>query len=115
MGVIITNQFGTVRRLVGKNIRIINGKVYCDDDEVKDIITDDRVINITIEGDVERLEVEHCSTIKVTGSAKRIHTSYGDIEIGGDVDGDVHTNMGDITCGNVEGDCHTNMGSIHRR
>jgi hypothetical protein len=31
------------------------------------------------------------------------------------VEGDVHTNMGDVTCGNVEGDCHTNMGNIHRR
>ena len=39
----------------------------------------------------------------------------GSIEIGGDVSGDVHTNMGSITCGNVEGDCHTNMGSISRR
>jgi hypothetical protein len=31
------------------------------------------------------------------------------------VAGDVHTNMGSITCGNVEGDCHTNMGSIYKK
>lgn len=102
----------------GSVITFRNGKTYIDGkpiDELNDINNDERVINITIEGNVERLEVDYCNTIKVTGDCKRVKTNSGDIEIGGNVEGDVHTNMGSITCGNVDGDCHTNMGSIYKR
>ena len=95
-----------------------DGKTYVDGkpiEELNCINPDDKQINITIEGDVERLEVDYCHTINITGDAKRVKTNSGDIEIGGNVEGDVHTNMGSITCGNVEGDCHTNMGSIYRK
>lgn len=77
--------------------------------------TDEKVINISIQGDIERLEVDCCENIKVTGNARRIKSNQGDIEIHGNVEGDVHSNMGSITCGNVNGDCHANMGSIIRR
>ena len=109
---------GNCRTIIGGGtVTITDGKVTVNGKTVEGLegSDDEKVINITIEGDVDRLEVDYCKSIKVTGNAKRVHTSYGDIEIGGDVSGDVHTNMGGITCGNVEGDCHTNMGSINRR
>lgn len=113
---LIINSNGKVTSIKGGTISIINGKVFADGAEVKDLTPSRRKnINITIQGDVERLEVEYCNTISVTGNAKRVHTLNGDIEIKGDVDGDVHTNCGSITCGNVEGDCHTNMGNISKR
>lgn len=117
MAIIIKNNYG--RTIIkGGTITITDGKTFVDGkpvDELNAINPDEKVINISIEGNVERLEVDYCSTIKVTGDCKRIKTSNGDIEIGGDVAGDVHTNMGSITCGNIEGDCHTNMGSIYRK
>lgn len=117
MAIIIKNNYG--RTIIkGGTISITDGKTFVDGkpiDELNAINTDDKVINITIEGNVERLEVDYCTSIKVTGDAKRIKTSNGDIEIGGNVSGDVHTNMGSITCGDIEGDCHTNMGSIYMK
>ena len=117
MAIIIKNNYG--RTIIkGGTISITDGKTFVDGkpiDELNAINTDDKVINITIEGNVERLEVDYCTSIKVNGDAKRIKTSNGDIEIGGNVSGDVHTNMGSITCGDIEGDCHTNMGSIYMK
>lgn len=118
MAIVIKNNYGSQTILGGGTITITNGQTFVDGkpiDQLNVINPDDKVINITIEGNVERLEVDYCRSIRVTGDAKRIKTNSGDIEIGGDVNGDVHTNMGSITCGNVEGDCHTNMGSINRR
>ena len=114
MAIIIKNHYGRTVSISGGKMTIIDGKVYVDEKPVTEINTDDKVINITIEGEVERLEVDYCKQITVNGSAKRVHTQCGDIDVKGDVHGDVHTNMGSITCGNVEGDCHTNMGSIYR-
>ena len=117
MAIIIKNNYGS-KTIIGGTIRIIDGKTYVDGKPLEELEaknTDEKVINITIEGNVERLEVDYCHSIRVTGDANRIKTNNGDIEIGGDVSGDVHTNMGSITCGNVEGDCHTNMGNIKRR
>ena len=97
--VIIKNGNGTIRQISGGHLQIVNGEVITDGQPVREINTDEKVINITIEGDVERLEVDYCSSIRITGNAKRVKTLNGDIEIGG----------------NVEGDCHTNMGSIYRK
>lgn len=117
MSAIITKN-GKTRIYNGGTITIINGKMLIDGkpfDENDGIDVDEKVINITIEGSVDRLEIDYCDHVVVQGDAKRVHTQNGDIEVKGDVFGDVHTNCGDIECGDVEGDCHTNMGSIYRR
>lgn len=117
MAIIIRNN--NCRTIIkGGTITITDGKIMFDGkpiEELNAINTDEKVINITIEGNVERLEVDYCTSIKVTGDCKRVKTNNGDIEIGGNVAGDVHTNMGSITCGDIEGDCHTNMGSIYKK
>ncbi len=117
-GKTVINKNG--RRIVidGGTIRITDGVVTVDGkslNELENTDANEKTINISIEGNVERLEVDVCQTIKITGDCRRVKTNCGSIEIGGDVSGDVHTNMGSITCGNVDGDCHTNMGSINKR
>lgn len=120
MKIINKNGCRTIICGKGESMTIINGKTYVNGKEV-DLAElankqeDSNVYHIHIEGDVDKLEVDHCETISVTGKVRKIHTSYGSIKIEGDVDGDVHTNMGDIECGNVDGDVHTNMGSIRYR
>lgn len=95
---------------------ISGGRITIDGKSLSELdVEDEKEINITIQGDLERLEVDYCNTLHVTGNAKRVKANQGDIEIGGDVQGDVHANMGTITCGNIEGDCHANMGNIYRR
>ena len=103
-----------------KNMVISNGKITVDGRPLEELMGDsnpkEKVVNITIDGDVERLDVDICQTIHVTGDAKRIKTNSGDIKIDGDVDGDVQANCGSIEIGgDVEGDCRANCGSIYRR
>lgn len=120
MKIINKNGCRTIIYGKGESMTIINGKTYINGKEV-DLAElankqeDSNVYHIHIEGDVDKLEVDHCETISVTGKVRKIHTSYGSIKIDGDVDGDVHTIMGDIECGNVDGNVHTNMGSIRYR
>lgn len=105
-----------VRKKVIGTMVINGGKITVDGKPLSELDQEDeKVINITIDGSVDRLEVDYCSQIIVKGDAKRVHTLNGDIKVDGDVAGDVHTNCGSIECGDVEGDCHTNCGSIHRR
>ena len=44
-----------------------------------------------------------------------IKTMSGDVEIHGDVNGDVKTMSGDVDCGNVAGDVSSMSGDIKRR
>lgn len=112
---LIIKSNGKVTTIKGGSIQIVNGKILTDGKEVEEINTDEKVINITIEGEVERLEVDYCNEITVNGDAKRVRANCGNVNIKGNVSGDVHANCGSITCGNVEGDCHANMGSIVKR
>ncbi len=114
MAIIIKNN-GRVTTIKGGSIQIVNGQVLADGKNVEEINTDEKNINITIEGSVERLEIDYCNEITINGAAKRVHTYCGNITVKGDVSGDVHSNCGSITCGNVEGDCRANLGSILRR
>ena len=112
---LIIKSNGKVTTIKGGSIQIVNGKILTDGKAVEEINTDEKVINITIEGNVERLEVDYCNEITVNGDAKRVRANCGNVNIKGNVSGDVHANCGSITCGNVEGDCHANMGSIVKR
>ena len=112
---LIIKSNGKVTTIKGGSIQIVNGKILTDGKAVEEINTDEKVININIEGNVERLEVDYCNELTVNGTAKRVHTQCGNVTIKGDVSGDVHANCGSITCVKVEGDCHANLGSILKR
>lgn len=70
----------------------INGKWYDGagheiDMNNLDGLKDAKTINITIEGDVERLEVDCCNTITVNGNVRKVNTGSGSITCK-DIDGD---------------------------
>ena len=74
----------------------------------------DRIINITVNGDVENVCRGNNITVKgdVDGD---VECSAGNVEIGGDVMGDVETSAGNITVhGDVMGDVETQCGNIRR-
>lgn len=115
----IINKNGCRTVIVGKGetMSIIDGKTYVNGkvvnlDEIAEKQSDSNIYHIFVEGDIYKLEIDHCEKISVTGNVRKVHTLYGSIDIKGNVDGNVHTNFGDIECGNVDGVVHTNMGSI---
>ena len=104
-GKIYPNIHGVVT--INNNQILVDGKPL---EDLHDI--NEKTINITIDGNVEALDVTNCSNITVSGDVKKIKTGHGDITIGGNVNGDVKTGHGDIECNNVEGDVSTGFGDI---
>lgn len=98
----------------GKHITITNGKIFIDGKPIEDYSqSEEKVVNIVIEGSVDMLQVDHCSTITVNGDTKKVKTGSGDVAVTGNVKGNVHTGSGDVRCGTVEEDVSTGSGDIH--
>jgi len=97
--------------VAGSSIQICNGKVTING---KDVTPDSKNINISIEGDVDTLDVDCCNTVNIKGNVKSVHTTSGDIECG-KVYGDVKTVSGDVICGQVGGAIRTVSGDITHR
>ena len=116
MGKVIIN--GKVFNYTGR-LTVVNNKFFVDSKEITDwesLEKDQKHIDIKIEGDVERLLVETCDNLYIEGNCNRVKTVSGDVEIGGDVDGDVESVSGDISVsGSVSGDVKTVSGNIRRR
>ncbi len=100
------------------SLTVINGKYFVNGNEVTDwneLTKDQKQISIEIHGDVDKLDIECCDTVTITGNVKKVKTISGDIEIHGNVEGDVESVSGSIDCGNVGGDAKTVSGNIRRK
>jgi len=93
---------------VGSSVSINNNKIVINGNEIND---SSKVINITIEGNVETVAVDYCEKIVVNGFVNKLSTTSGDVECG-NVNQSVKTVSGDIECGNVGGDVSTTSGDI---
>lgn len=96
------------RSYTGKNIQVINGKVIVDG---KDVTPDEKEIYITVDGPVQTLKVDACSTITINGDVERVDSGAGDVTCG-NVKGDVSTGSGDVECNDVGGMVHTGAGDV---
>ena len=113
---------------VGKSITIIGDKVIIDG---KDVTPDSKSINITINGNIDIMNVDRCSKIEVlTGNVGSISTVSGNIvccnvggaisSVSGDVEcenvtGNIKTTSGDVKCGAVSGSVSTMSGDIRNK
>lgn len=77
----------------GQNVTITDGDVFIDGKKVNS--KDAKVINITVHGDVGKID-----------------TQSADVTVNGTVKGDVETMSGDVTAGKIEGDAETMSGDI---
>ena len=93
----------------GNNVSIINNKIFVDG---KEIGIEEKVINIIVEGNLDKLEVDCCNSIKVNGVTKDVEVSNGNITISGDVKGNVNNINGNIIAKVINGNCKTKNGDI---
>jgi DUF4097 and DUF4098 domain-containing protein YvlB len=104
-GVEITGDFA------GRNIAVSNGNVVIDGNKIN--LPDEKVINIEITGNVERVE-SVSGSVRVTGNSGRVSTTSGNIHIEGSVSGDATNISGDIRAANIGGNVKTISGDIFK-
>lgn len=95
---------------VGRSVVVTNNRVIINGVDVT-ADHDSKTINISIEGDVDELNVDNCDKITVKGNVKNLQSSSGDIECN-DVTGSIQTSSGDIECGTVGGNIQTSSGDV---
>lgn len=102
------------KNITGGVITITNGKILVDGKSVEDWEnSEEKVINITIEGNVETLQASNCNNVTVKGNAKTIKTGSGDVTVSGNVSGNIQTGSGDVHCHDVGEDVSTGSGDVH--
>lgn len=95
----------------GKNIIINNGNVIIDGVDVTPQLKN---ISISIEGNVDSLNVDACNYIKVSNNVNTLTTTSGDISCA-NVLGNLKTTSGDISCDDISGDVITVSGDVTAR
>jgi len=93
----------------GKSITIINGKVIVDG---KDVTPDSKEITISVDGNLDNLEVDYANTISIKGDVNKVRSGSGDISCG-NITGGAQTGSGDIDCGVITGDVQTGSGDVN--
>ena len=101
----------TIKAPPGSSIRIDGNNIFVGDTE---IVIEDRVINISIEGTVGSATTGS-GYIKVAGDANSVTTSSGDVSVGGNAT-NIVTSSGDVSVnGAVSGNINTMSGDITHR
>ena len=93
----------------GKSISINNNKIIIDG---KDCTPDSKTIDITVQGNINELNVDSCNSLMVIGEVAAIKTQSGDVECN-IVNGNVSTMSGDVKCNNIGGSVKTMSGDIN--
>lgn len=109
---VVNKSFSNVRNMV-----VNNGKVTIDGMLMEDWYGRDEIaiINVTINGNVERLKMDSCETITVHGDVGDIETMSGKVAVSGVVKGDVETMSGSVVASKIYGDVSTMSGDITER
>ena len=95
----------------GNNIVVDNNRVIIDGKDVTDNHKNEVKINITVNGDLEKLKVDVAETVTVNGNAGSVDVVNGDVKCGNVKEG-VSTVNGDIEAGYIEGGASTVNGDI---
>ena len=96
----------------GRTVIVQRGRVIVDG---KDVTPkgEEKAIHISIEGNLDSLQVDVCDRIEISGSAGNVSTQSGGIQCG-DVQGSIQTMSGDVRCGTVAGNVNTMSGDLRR-
>jgi hypothetical protein len=97
---------------IGSSVTISKGKIIIDG---IDVTPDSKKIDIVVDGNISKLNVDSCDSLKVTGDVDTLSTMSGDVDISGNVTGNVKTMSGDVKCENIGGSTSTMSGDIKYR
>lgn len=95
-----------------RSISVSNGKVVIDG---VDLTPESKEINITVNGNIDKLEVDACNKVSIVGKVDNVKTMSGDVDIKGDVSGNISTMSGDVDCFNVGGSISTMSGDVKHK
>ena len=91
-------------------ISIKNGKVYINGKLQN--VEDSKEIAITIDGNVNKLDIDCCNTLSIKGDVASLNNGAGDVEIEGTV-GSVKSGSGDVSVnGSASGNIETGSGDV---
>lgn len=93
---------------IGKSITISGNKVIVDG---VDVTPDSKEISISVQGDIDTLNVDYCKEIKIEGNVNRLNNGSGDVTCNSVLNG-VKTGSGDVECDTIEGDVSTGSGDV---
>ena len=96
------------------NLQIINEKIFINGNELKGDFTDEKVINVSVYGFVEKIDIASCSELKVNGDINYLKSTSGELFIKGDVY-TATTVSGNINCKTLTGNANTISGNISKR
>lgn len=105
MSTIVINS----KSYVGNNLVMRNNRIFIDGKEVTE---DGKEINIIVQGNLNELTVDACNKVSIEGSSNNVKTQSGDVEVAGEVKGNVQTMSGDVKCGKVGGSVSTMSGDV---
>lgn len=97
------------KKISGNNIVINNGKVIIDG---VDQTPEGKEINIVCEQAVNKIEVDYCNTIQAKGNVGSLVTTSGDVEVSGNIEGDVQCTSGDVEAADIHGSVKTVSGDV---
>ena len=95
----------------GNNVSIINNEVFIDGKKAEQS-EDTKVINITVDANIEKLDVDYCDKLEINGDCRNVISKNGNLEIKGNVTGDVTNKNGNVICREVGGDVATKNGNV---
>lgn len=115
---IINRSFTNIKNMTVRGNEItIDGKPmneWLRDNEKLNIENEVIVVNITINGNVEKLKADYCETIEIHGDTGNVETRSGSVTVNGNIKGDVDTMSGSVKANIINGDVSTMSGSIHK-
>jgi hypothetical protein len=93
----------------GDNLIVNGNKVVIDG---RDVTPEEKEITITVNGNLENLNVGYCKEIHVVeGNVNTLTTTSGNVYCK-DITGNVETTSGDIECSDIHGNVETTSGDV---
>jgi len=93
------------------NASVVGNKIIIDG---KDVTPDAKNITIHVDGNIDNLSVDCCNKLTVNGNVGELKTLSGDVDVTGDISGNVETVSGDVEASVIHGSVKTMSGDITR-